>query len=916
MIEKIGNKEIIVRNYTSNFDIKELIQSVLIPKAFPDIPMNRLNLGFTGVTSEIIGQSIEDAHGTASLMMNEAFITRAILPNSIYSAASLYNLGYSFAVPSKCSFAVQLWLPDIIKYSSKIVNTNTYRYKLDKDTKIILGENSYRFDYDVYIDHQFIDGQRVFNIYYNMEEENSISQITNKYIKHQVSSINWLILFVDLQEYQRKVETNTVSDNLVTNNSDITLRWTRQIAGMDLVYVTPYGDRLPMKKKVQYSNPEIDPFVWYKFYNDNTIKLSFTPNKGYFQPAFNSKIESTIYTCRGSAANFDEYDNTTGLPVQKTGERFAYNANTKMVALCYGGSTGGQDKGDIEQLRNDVIVAQNTANILSTDADLQLWFEKYGKKYGTRSEFFKRRDDPTGNLFSQFIAINNNTYTYPTNTLGISVKQDEFDFINSDANGINEEFIIKPGHLWEYCPDSRTEVRMIKGTDGMAMVTDEALPNINTDRPFMFTNPFYIKIYKDPTVSANYNYLINHTAWPEDVPISTECFYQFQLATFSIERSISKKYNNKYKIKVICVPVITTDKTMKYIEGVDQEEYPKEKNNLRMVLITRSSLDGETGYVEMTPVEIRTGGSIVFETDLAVYDNIRSDMMLEVDMENTPGMISLINTGVRAGKVFIDAQETSFHFACMMKDFSNKLTTNLFGNGDWIGYMMANRFANPHRDLTLYKPMTMMRSYISFDGSNNDYEVKASLIPFLKYDIPLDEEKMAYFIRAYTEQYSAMEPAIKKLAGNGNIDFKLFNTYGKSSNYYIGPKDGESNLYDSDILLDNVYVKIKFRMAVYDRSLWSQTVESVVNEIKTFFDSLSKGTITDVHVSDLIHIIKENISNVKYIRFVGFNDYDANKQSIFVKYTDLSDLKENQLECYVPEMIRVDSNSIEIVEET
>lgn len=918
MIEKVGNKDVLVRNYTSNFDIKEFIQEVLIPKAFPGVPINKLNLGFTGIASEMIAQGIEDAHATASLMMNESFITRAVLPNSIYSQASLFDLGYTFATPSRCNFALQIWLEDIIKYSTKVRNTNTSRYRLDKNTKLILSDNTYKLDYDIIIDHQFIDGKRVFNVYYDMSEDNSMSGITNKYVKHQTTSIGWLVLFLELKEFDRKIETNTISDNLVTTNSDIKLRWTRQIAGIDIMYITPHGERLPMKIKNQYTNEEVGPFAWYRFFDDNTMLLSFSNNKGYFSPAFNSKIESTIYTCRGSAANFDSYDRKAGVPVQKTGEKYSYNANTRMVALCYGGSTGGIDKGDLDLLRTDVILAYNTANVLITDHDLQMYFNRYAKRYGTKAEFFKRRDDPNGTLFSQFVAITDNTYVYPTNTLTIDVSQEQFDFVNNDSSGINQEFIIKPGHLWEYDDRDgevcRDRLRMVQGTDGMAMISDEAIPAITSDRPFMFVNPFFIKIYRDPTISANYNYLINHTSWPEDIPINTECFYQFQLATFSVERSISKKYNNQYRLQVICVPVVTTDTNMKYVEGIG-EEYPLNDNNLRLVLITRSNADGETGYIEMKPVELRTGGSILFEANISVYDNIRSDMMLEINIDDTPGMKSLISSGSRAGKVFIDSAETSFHFVCMMKDFAGKLTTNLFGNEDFKGYVMANRFSNVHRDLTLYKPMTMMRSVITFTGENNKYNVRATMIPFLKYDVPLDDEKMSYFIRAFSEQYSAMEPVLNKLEGNSTLDFKLYNTYGRSSNYYIGPKNENDILWNSDILLDNVYIKIKFRMAVYDRSMYTQTVEAVVNEIKVFFDSLNNGDKVDVHVSDLIHIIMEKQPNVHYIRFLGFNDYDANKQSIFVKYNDISDLKEHQLQCHVPEIIRVDSNSIEIIEE-
>lgn len=941
MIEKIGNKDIYVRDYTSNFNVKEFIQTVLIPKAFPDIPINKLNLGFTGIASEMISQAIEDSYGTAALMMNESFITRAVLPSSIYSEASLFNLGYTFATPSQCNFAVQVWLDDIIKYSTRVNNSITMRYCLDKNTRVILGNNTYRFDYDIIIDHQYIDGQRVFNVYYNMDETNSISIITNQYVKHQVTSIGWLVLFVTLQEFDRKNDENSITDNLVTVNSDILLKWTKQIAGIDLIYITPRGERIPMKLKNQYTSPDQNPFVWYSFSDDNTIRLSFSNNKGFFQPEFNSRIESTIYTCNGASSNFDSYDNKTGIPVQKSSDKYEYNSNTRMVALCYSGSKNGADKGDIELLREDVILAHNTVNVVTTDNDLKLWFNRYAKQYGTKSEFFKRRDDPSGRLFSQFISITNNSYVYPTNTLSIYVEHKQFDYINNDSNGVNKEFIIKPGHLWEYADydeyeideygnaildengnkkytgkriQVRDRVRMIKGTEGMAFVTDEALPPINADRQFMFVNPFYIKIHRNPTISANYNCLINHTSWPEDIPINSDIFYKFQLATFSIERDLSKKYNNKYRIQIICVPVVSSNTSLKYIEGIG-ENFLVKHNNLRILMITRTKSNGETGYIEMEPIETRNGGAILFQSIISVHDNLRSDMNLEIDLENTIGMKSLIMSGVNEGKVLLDSEETCFHFAILMKDFQNKATSNIFDDDEYKGYVMANRFSNDYRNLTLYKPMTMMRSSIIFAGENNNYNVRASLMPFLKYDIPLDSEKMSYFIRAFGDQYNAMEPVLSKLDGNSSIDFKLFNTYGRSNNYYIGPEDGEDELRKSNILLDNVYVKIRFRMAVYDRSLYTQTVESVINEIKIFFESLDSGKTADVHVSDLIHIIKENQPNVHYIRFLGFNNYDANKQSIFTKYEDISELKGDQLQIHVPEMIRVDNTSIEIIEE-
>lgn len=910
---KNGN---VIKDYTSNFAIKEYVQNVMIPKAYPNIPMEKLNLGFTGIVSEYMSQAIEDAYATGSLMINESFITRAVLPNSIYSEASLYDKGYTFAKPSTCNFGLQIWLPDVMKYATKVQNSSKFRYVLDKDTRLILNDNSYRLDYDIIIEYQSIGGKYIFNVYYDMSEENSISDIASKYIKHQVTSIDWLVLFVDLKEFERKTITKSITDNLVTVNSDVELKWTRQIAGLDVTYITPTGLRRKIKLKNQYTKAEIEPFAWYRFETDNIIKLSFSSNSGYFSPEFNSKIESIIYMCNGSKSNFDQYNSKSGVAVQKTGKRYSYNAQTKMVALCYSGSNGGLDKGDIESLRNDVILLHNTSNTLISDHDLNLWFENYGKRYNSRSKFFKRRDDPSGTLFSQFIAITNDSYIYPTNTLNIIVEHDQFDFINNNAAGINEEFIIKPGHLWEYIDDSRSTVRMINSTEGLAMVTDETLPPTGTNRPYMFTNPFYIKIYRDPTISMNYNYLINDTSWPEDLYSNPNSFYQFQLATFSVERSLSSKNSNKYKLQVICVPTITTDKKFKYVEGIG-DGYDINDNKLRLILVTRCNSEGETGYIEMTPIEIRKGGAILFETYIAVDDNISTDMTLSVDIDRTPTMKSLISHGINKGKIIIDSQETSFHFICLMKDIKGSMTTSLFDDPAYDGYLVANRFANANRDLILYKPLSMMKSVITFEGENNNYTINASLIPFLKYDIPLDEEKMTYFIRAFSEQYNAIEPVLSKMKGSGNatLDYKLYNTYGRSTNYFIGPKDGSDTIWDSDILLDNVYLKIRFVLSVYDRSLYTQTVSSIINDLKLYFESLDNGTLTDVHVSDLIHMIKENNSNVRYLRFLGFNDYDANKQSIFIKENDTSKMNRSQLSTYVPEMIRIDENSIEFIEE-
>lgn len=893
MLETIGENEIYVKNYTSNFDIKEYIQQILVPKYFPDVPMNSLNLGLVGLVSEYISNGIEDAYGTSSLMMNEAFITKAILPKSIYANASLFDLGYKFATPSQCKFALQVSLTDIEKYAEKVPNTNIYRYCIDKDTRIQVSELNYRLDYDIYIDYQIINGEKQYSVYYNIDHQNSIAKITNKYLNYRVTNIDWLVIFVNLQEFDRKFISESITNNSLTVNSNIQFSWSTQLAGFDLVYILPTGERINMIKKHKYTDPEIEPFAWYEFINENTIELSFTSNGGYFQPQFNSTIEITIYSCLGALANFTDYNDTTAVSVLKKSNRYEYNATTRMVALCYGSSINGSNIGTIDELKKEVILAYKTGNSISTDNDLKAWFETKGKtEYTHSSELIKKRDDPSGRLYSQFIAIqNSDNEIFPTNTLNIKVNQSDFDQIN-DINGINNEFIINAGHVWTYDEESLDTVVMIKdANDKPIMISDD---NISSSG-HIFVNPFFIKILREPTFSSNYNCLLNNTSMPEEIDLNKERFYQFQLTTMNISRTL--KENNKYHIKIICVPA--TDEKQKYVKSVDPDANLA-NNDLRVILIFRSSIYGDTGYMELKPSEYRNNGSIMFEGDFYVKDQLNSNNTIEIDLERTEA-----NSILESNNIYIDASETNFHFITLMKKSSS--TNTLYNDPRYQFYDITNKFSNTYRDLNLMEPLTMMRSSIQFIGENNNYTIKLSSIPFIKSTLALDQTQMLYFIQAFNTQYERIKPVLSRL--DGFLDLKLYNSYGKSNNYYIGPEDGLDNLYDSNIRLDSVYVKIKFRMNVNDRSIYSITETDVKNEIKKFFNSLINSETKAIHISNLIRTIENNISNVNYIRFLGFNDYDARKQSIFIKNINLSNLN------YVPEILCIDNNSIEISEE-
>ena len=203
--------------------------------------------------------------------------------------------------------------------------------------------------------------------------------------------------------------------------------------------------------------------------------------------------------------------------------------------------------------------------------------------------------------------------------------------------------------------------------------------------------------------------------------------------------------------------------------------------------------------------------------------------------------------------------------------------------------------------------MTMMRSVLTFAGSPGNFSLRSTLQPMIKWNIPLNDEKMSFFIQAFGEQYSVVEKALfNKLENNAYVDFKLFNTYGLSNNYWIG---------EDSTLLDNVHISISFNMAVVDRAVFNQTADAVRMEIKSFVERLNSAEIHNIYISNMIKNIETNHPNVHHLRFLGINRYDANKQSIRLKYRNISELREDRLMIYVPEVIQIDMKDIIINEE-
>lgn len=443
----------VTRNYRDNFDFKELTTDVLIPKYFPDQDISTRMSGLLGLTTEQLAVISEDGFNAVSTLLKEFFITKASLPESIYSYAAIFQLSDVQGSAAECTFLLvfsESELSDVFDEANLSATPgNENCIYIGKNTTIYVEDIPFILDYDIEITRkktklsstEYVYGAK----YVTTEFTNSISTITNPYIKIRRTVDGFFGLEIRAHQCTRYEETYSIIDNSALNYPVVDVEFSGIIAGFDAWYKAP-GDTewTQMITKVDNSLPEKDPFCYYKIVDENILRLLFSLSDSYFQPEFNSEVKVIVYTTLGEAGNFTTYTGTD-VSISKDVESYSYNENFIINAMVHGASSGGKDNIDIEELRTLVTNQFSTANVLSTDNDLELYFNAYENRNNNIINFIKRRDDLASRLYTGYMVCKNEDYVYPTNTLDISMNYTYWN--NPDGGYI---YTHEPGHLYTY----------------------------------------------------------------------------------------------------------------------------------------------------------------------------------------------------------------------------------------------------------------------------------------------------------------------------------------------------------------------------------------------------------------------------------------------------------------------------------
>jgi hypothetical protein len=155
------------------------------------------------------------------------------------------------------------------------------------------------------------------------------------------------------------------------------------------------------------------------------------------------------------------------------------------------------------------------------------------------------------------------------------------------------------------------------------------------------------------------------------------------------------------------------------------------------------------------------------------------------------------------------------------------------------------------------------------NGDELGFHIKS--VPVVKHSYMNDEHNIQAFIEQINYEKAYIDNAINLLENNFEVDFKLFNTYGRSTSYYTDK--------ECKHIVDRIHLTLNFELKLLKTSD-NNTKEYILNDIKQMIEDLNE--LDSLHIPNLITTITNNYRNsIEYIEFLGFNNYGPGVQHLY-----------------------------------
>lgn len=863
------------RVYMDAYNLQNKWLNDIASKYFELDNENLLRVGLLGYVNEVMSNSVEETNFMTNLYYNEIIPIRANLPDSIYAYASQVKFDSFTASPATLNFIIAIRKNDIINCKSLYRLEGVSEYEnyvvLEKNSYLELENGKYRFyiEYDIQIDvkENSKTGEVFLTSRYIKDRINNVYE----YIPTTISKMNgeeFLFLSISGKELTYKSETFTVFNNDVVSTTSFEVKFEGQLSHFD-VYYKPNMNKDEVIPLTKYFLDELEPdegtkFCFYRYINETTVEIFFSPYNGYFKPEFNSQIIVDLYTTQGSKGNF--HFSGTDSAFYPSNSHYTQQ-NMYIIPYISEPSTGGEDIKDLANIKKKVIDQFSVRHNIITESDLNKFFNDTDKE--SEVLFVKRRDDIFKRIFSAFIlAKDESNNIIPTNTVRLEVPESAIDIKNTDQ-GI---YMFKSKKIVE---------------KGKGLFTPEESLEEAPISDFSYVNTTLIKFNLSPLSTVHYNTYKNEYISLDFAYSNSQSLNEFIINDVNIYRDPA--YSDKYELKFELASSLDTGSILKYNE--ETQKY-QDTQNIKIKGIL-SSNKTSIGYIDFIPIALN------HETQKIVYRAVLKSSDY-IDNGDRIGIINSIKNvvngeGVYKKDTYLEGSGVSLEICVFYKNGTTNKNDKLSQLTELTDYCLANSF-RMREDLILFTNLDrMMYTNVKVDEREGELTFTCDSIPVVSYDyFTRNGSPKIFNILKFFSSY--LKKNLNKLENNFDVDIKFFNTYGSSKWFTVG-LDKEK--------LDAVNIKIKLRIKT-SIFLDIKQKESIRDFIKDYLESINNDKIRNIYISNLIRMLENEFPYITFVEFLGFNDYDTNIQSLESVISDLDILSSsNDILDYVPEYLNL-----------
>ena len=213
-------------------------------------------------------------------------------------------------------------------------------------------------------------------------------------------------------------------------------------------------------------------------------------------------------------------------------------------------------------------------------------------------------------------------------------------------------------------------------------------------------------------------------------------------------------------------------------------------------------------------------------------------------------------------------------------------------------FTYTNAYTTSSTNLAYFvEDLQFIRSTIDYlpGSTNKDWIINVSEVPMVQASWAIDTTRFFNFIEDYKAMDGIMQDVYYNLENNFSIDTKFYNTYGKARFYTVG------NTVDSMHKLDNVKISMRFGVKMNVQANQETFIPNFREYVKNYIEnSDSIGTISqDIFILNLIADAKQNLNEISYLEYYGFNNYNHMAQKIVGPAID------EYVDEYIPEFVNL-----------